>query len=372
MFKLKEGKIKPQGLFILMTLLLVTKLFLGVPQAMAAEGDTAAWLLILLSALAAIPGIYALITILTRFPGKNLIEISELLLGRAMAIIIGLTLSGFFILIASLVVREFAETMLTTVLPTTPVSVITFIFIVAMILGAYNGLEVITRSSTLLFPFIIGGILSILVLSLNFFNFNNLFPVLGSGLGKITSQAPGRSSMFMEIVFAGVISSNIIDTAKVPGAIWKAFLASVALFTVVEIFYIADLRVPDAERLYVPLFQLARLIYMGRFVQRIESVYIFIWFFIGALKLTIALYSAAVAFAWTFKIPIFQPLLFPLGLLVFATSFIPSGIVDAVKLDMEILREYGGIISWGIPLGLLLISLIRRKGGKKPEKQQKS
>jgi len=181
MFKVKEGNINSRGLFIILTIILITKLFLGTPRAMALEGNSAAWLLILAASLVAVPGVFVLVKLLKRFPGQNIVEISETVWGRAGAIAVSLLVASFFMLMAAVIVREFAETMLTTVLPRTPISVISFLFIVAMLIGAYNGIEVITRTSTLLFPFILAGMFSILILTINFLDLNSLFPILGSG-----------------------------------------------------------------------------------------------------------------------------------------------------------------------------------------------
>lgn len=369
MFKVKEGNIGSRGLFIILLILLITKVFLGTPRAMAVEGDSAAALLILAATAAAVPGVFVLAKLLKRFPGKNLVEIAEAVWGRLGSIVVSLIIASFFLVIAAVIIRVFAETMLTTVLPRTPVSVISFLFIVAMLVGAYNGLEVITRTSTLLFPFILAGIFSILLLTINFLDLNSLFPVLGSGPKAIAIHALGRSSLYMELIFAGLVASNLDDPDNVSPTIWKSFLTAMVILIVVELVYISVLRVGAAQKLYIPLFQLARLIYLGRFIQRIESIYIFIWFFIGGLKLTLAIYAAAISLSWGFKIPIFQPLLFPLGLLTFAASFIPPSMAAAVSSD-NILRNYGAIVSWGLPFVLLATAIIRKKGGGKTEQQK--
>lgn len=370
MFKVKEDNIGSRGLFIILSILLLTKLFLGTPRAMAVEGNSAACLLILAATLVAAPGVFVLVKLLKRFPGQNLVQIAEIVWGRAGAIAGSLLVSTFFLLLAVVIVREFAETVLTTVLPRTPISVIAFLYIAAMLMGAYNGLEVITRTSTLLFPFILAGIFSILLLTVNFLDLNSLFPILGSGPKIIALHSLGRSSLYMELLFAGLVASSLDDPGKLSSTIWKAFFASLIIFLVVELFYISVLRIEAAQRLYIPLFQLARLIYLGRFIQRIESMYIFIWFFIGGLKLTLAIYGAAISLSWGFKIPIFQPLLFPLSLLTFALSFIPPSMAAAIYVDSSIFRNYGAIVSWGLPLLLLSTAIIRKKGGDKTEKQK--
>lgn len=370
MYRMKEGRISAHGVFSVLSILLITHLFLGIPRVMTREGGSAGWLLIIMSAAVASIGVLILVTLLKRFPGKNFIEIAEIVWGAPGRILAALIFSFLFLYIATVVVREFAETMLTTVLPRTPISVVVFIFLTTMVFGAYNGLEVITRSSVLLFPFIMIGLLSILFLTVSFIDFNNLFPILGTGPKYLALNAFGRSSIFVEIIFIGLISSNVNNPEQIPRQIWASFIVSIALYVVVQLFYVSVLTVVSAEKLYIPLFQLARIIYMGRFVQRIEALYIFVWFFTGTLKLTLTLYAGATSLSRGFKIPFYQPLLFPLAMLVFSLNFMPRSLLTAVYWDVNILREYGMVLGFGLPALLLLTSYIRGKGGKKSENKK--
>lgn len=369
MYELKEGKINSYGLFNICVISIITKIFLGVPRTLIQEGGSAAWLLTLLAAVFASTGIFFLVKLLRKFPGKNIIEIAQILWGAPGRIIVALLLALFFLLVSTIVVREFSETMLITVLPRTPISVIIFFFIAAMVMGSYNGLEVITRASTILFPFIIGGILSILLLASNFYDFNNLFPVFGTGVGKLLWHSPGRSSLFTDLIFVGLIASSVSDTEKIGSKVWMGFAFSALLFVVVEILYISAITTEAGSKLYIPLFQLARIIYMGRFVQRIEALYIFIWFFTGALQLSIALYSMATALCRGFRIPIYQPLLFPLGLIVFSASFIPQDLLQATQLDLAILQDASAVPIWGLT-GMLFLTSLFKKGGGRSEKKK--
>lgn len=367
MYRMKEGRISAHGLFSVLSIMLITQLFLGIPRVLTKEAGSAGWLLIIMSAAIASIGVFIVVKLIKKFPGKNFIEIAEIVWGAPGRILVAVLMSFLFLFISIVLVREFAETILTTVLPHTPISIVALIFLAAMVFGAYNGLEVITRSSVLLFPFILVGLLSILLLTANFVDLTNLFPILGAGPDKLVFHALGKISLFTEIVFIGLISSNVNEPEKIPRQIWVSFLVSVALYVVVQLFYVSVFSMNAGEKLYVPLFQLARIIYMGRFVQRIEALYIFVWFFTGALKLTLSFYGGATALSRGFKIPFYQPLLFPLALLVFSLSFMPQSIVTAVHLDVNLLRNYGFIPAFVLPALLLLTSIIRGKGGKKGE-----
>lgn len=363
MFNLKEGKINSNEIFSMVVILLITKLFLGIPRVMVEEGGSAGWLLMLMSATIASVGVFFFVKLLKRFPGKNIIDIAELVLGIPGRVVVAFLFVLFFIYISTITMREFAESILTTVLPRTPISIIIFAFILTMLYGAYRGIEVIARSTRLLFPFIVGGLISILLLTANFIDWNNLFPLLGTGVKKIALLAPGRSSFFIDMIFVGLIVSSINDYDKITGEIWKGFIFSVFLYILVQVIYVSVFTFASGSILYVPMLQLARTIYMGRFIQRIEAIYIFIWYFTAAIQLTMGLYGAAIAFCQGFKIPIYQPVLFPLSLLIFSLSFIPGNILSSVYYDISILREYGAVFAWGLPAFLLFISILRKKGG---------
>lgn len=370
MYKLKEGKIGSKGIFCIVVVLLITKLYLGLPRIMVKEGASAAWLLIVMSAAIASIGVLIFVKLIQRFPGNTIIDISEQVWGTPGRLIVSVILSLFLVSSSAIIVREFSETMLTTVLPMTPISIVTLFFIIAIITGAYKGIEVIARSTILLFPFIIIGILSIIFLTINFVNFNNLFPVFGTGLLKLSLLAPGKSSMFIEIVIVGLLISSVSDPEKIPGQVWKGFFFSVLIFVIVEIMYVSLFGYLTGEELYVPLFQMARMIYMGRFIQRIEALYVFVWFFTGALQLTLNLYGAAIAFCRGFKIPIYQPVLFPLSLIIFTLSFVPNSIMTAAFLDNYFLRQYGAILGWGLPAALLFTAIVRKKGGRHSDQKK--
>lgn len=364
MYKLKEGKISSNEIFSIVVVLLITKLYLGFPRTIVKEGASAAWLLIVFATLFATIGIVIFVKLLRRFPDLTIIEISEQVWGKLGRMVVSLILTFFLVFSSAVLIREFSETMVTTVLPMTPISIITLFFIITMITGAYKGIEVIARSTKLVFPFIIAGILSIVFLTMNFVNHNNLFPVFGTGLFKISLYAPGKSSMFIDVITVGLLITNVSDSEKVPGQIWKGFIFSALLFILVQIMYVSIFGFLTGKELYVPLFQMARIIYMGRFIQRIEALYIFVWFFTGALQLTLSLYGAAISFCRGFKISIYQPVLFSLSLIIFTLSFVPTSILSAAFLDNFILRQYGAILGWGLPAALLFTAILRKKGGK--------
>lgn len=80
------------------------------------------------------------------------------------------------------------------------------------------------------------------------------------------------------------------------------------------------------------------------------------------MYVTVGLYFIAYLFQKTFRLKYHKPLIFPFGVLIFTLSLLPDNLLDTVLLETEIIREYGWILAFVMPILLLLISgLVKHK-----------
>lgn len=118
---------------------------------------------------------------------------------------------------------------------------------------------------------------------------------------------------------------------------------------------------PSAIRLNVPMFEVSRLIIFGRWIQRLESLFLIAWLISAVIKLAIGLYCAAATMSQVLKLDKVKPLIFPLSLLVYAFALLPTSEMKAVAWDGKYLRTYGSIISIGLPMLTWLVGMIKTK-----------
>jgi len=119
---------------------------------------------------------------------------------------------------------------------------------------------------------------------------------------------------------------------------------------------------PDAAQQPFPMFTLARLVYLGRFLQRTESLIVMFWFFAAAVRIAMLFHAAAVGIADSLGLPAYRPLIFPLAVLVFSLSLLPEDFLVVLRLERDWIRTTGNLVLL-IPLLLLMIAVVRRKGG---------
>jgi hypothetical protein len=147
------------------------------------------------------------------------------------------------------------------------------------------------------------------------------------------------------------------------GAITGISLSALVMCSLV-IFSIGIFTVIGASRLTFPTYAIATLVTFGEFFQRIESLFVFVWFFSASISLTVLFHMTCLSTAQVLELPEYKPLIWPISVIVFVFSFLPSNIVQVFHLDFTSLgRVYGGGILL-LPVGLYIWSIIFKKGRK--------
>ncbi len=350
-----KASIGAKELVSLLTVFVGVNVFLSYPQTISKAGMEASWMLPLISG--AITLILFLIVerVLFRyFPGLDIVEVAKEVLGSYFATMVSVVLGIYFIAITALTMRQFMENVTSTVLPTTPITVVGVLFILATGYVAYQGLEGIARVSYFALPVLIAGVLAVCLLNWNWLIASRVFPFWGTGIEQVVWGALRYSSIFANVLLLCVIYPHAHD----PKSLRKVGIQSIVLSALIiaGFTFVYNLVFPPSVtgKIAFPLYQLARMIYMGRFIQNLESGFVFLWVTAAVIKMAITLWSAAYLFSSGFGWPTFRPAIPALGLLAFALSMLPSNIVQAHQWDELYVLTWGWIVVFGLPLLIVL------------------
>ncbi|MDF2876637.1 MAG: hypothetical protein K0R22_3320, partial [Sporomusa sp.] len=113
----------------------------------------------------------------------------------------------------------------------------------------------------------------------------------------------------------------------------------------------------------IPFFEMARLVYLNRYVQRVESLFILLWVIAGIMSIAIDIYIAGYLITRIFNLTTVRPLIPSLALLVTGIAMIPPDIASVIRLDTIITLTLHNAGLYGIPLLLFTVTLF--KGRKK-------
>jgi spore germination protein KB len=155
----------------------------------------------------------------------------------------------------------------------------------------------------------------------------------------------------------GFREGKLLRRAALLGVLLFGLLTSLTVAVLVMIF-----GAPDEAQQPFPMFNLSQLVYLGRFLQRTEALIVMFWFFNVVVRLAALFHTTVVTVTGMLNLPYYRPLIFPMGVLVVAMSLLPQDTVSVLRIMRDWLTP-SGIVVLLIPLLLLILALIRGKGG---------
>ena len=346
---------------MLLALSNMARIFMTFPRSLVELAGPAAWLTPLPGLLLALLQVFFIWLLLKPHPGKTIVEITGDVLGQVAGTLVNIIYIVFFLSVGITFTRIFSEAMIIAALPRTPVSVISIGFIITAMLGAYVGVEALARSARVTYPFVLGGIVLLLTSLYPFFNINNIFPLLGIGPYQVFVQGGLFTGVISEALIAAVIINSFASGKLYAPAVARGVLMGFAYLIILELAFVLVLHWRTASESTLPFYRLSSLIYLGRFFQRIEAIFIIIWGYIVMIKISITLYAASIALAGTLKLSDYRPFIWPLGLIIFIASLLPPDMPSVVILESEYLRTYAWIPTFILPMVVLAVDRLRRR-----------
>ncbi len=350
-----------EALTLLVTLM-SGQVFLSMPRNMALLGDTAGWLIVLLSGIFSLIGYYFLASLLKEYPGLDILQISQSLCGKYLGTLFSIIFFLFFLSISSLMLRQFAESFIISILPNTPISIVCFFFLFLLVYGAIQGIETLTRVAWFFGPYLLLAFIVTIGFSMPYADLQLLLPILGKGPLTLLKHSVFHISLFSNVILLGVIAPKIREQDKVSRIGLYSLILAIVINTLVTATVLITFNYTSTSKLVFPIFQLTRLITLGEFIQRTEAIFVFLWFFTAAILMGGMFYGTVISFSHSFGITNYRPLVFAMAILIFTISLFPSSMTETVDLDAFIVSKYYPLVTFGIPLLLWIVSRLKKKG----------
>jgi spore germination protein KB len=283
------------------------------------------WLAVLAGLIIMIPFVYIYTLLAKRFPGMNFAQIHRLIYGNYLGSFLCLLYLGFFLLILSFNIRDLGNFYNTFMMRDTPLEIFLIIFAFTCAYAAWNGIEVLARTSQVI-VFIVTFILIIATLILlPKMDFSNLLPLLDlsfkdflHGTQIITEIPFGEVVVFLTLTFS---LNNTQHLAKnwLFGLSFGAFL--LFMITVLNAAVLGN-----TEEVFIsPFFHMVRLINIG-LLSRMDVLFAMGYTFGLFIKCSILLYSLMLLLSQFLQLRTYSPIIFPLCciLIILSATIYPS------------------------------------------------
>ena len=317
----------------------------------------AAWISAIYCTLIA-AGLFWLISI-TYNSNKSVIQIAENIGGRWLQIAVGLVV--FVVLAANFfpLISIFSEIIRLALLQQTLFEIIALLLIIAIILGAYCGIEAIGRVHGLFIP-IIGTVFVIFILLLiPSFHFDNILPIMGNGIYNLFVGNISFLSLFADLLMLNILIPYTKNIGEFKKAGIKGVFIGGACAIVIFAAYGLSYAYPASEKFLIPIYQLEKLIRLSNFFSRLEAIFQFVWSI--SILLYGSLYAAVLAEVWrsSFGLKKSKPLILPIATILIGAALRPGSFSGIITWE-EIINKWIYIPAFLIPIIIGIIGRIKR------------
>jgi len=341
--------------------LICTKIFLNYPRLAVEAGGTAAWMFTAYISALALVGFTVIQALYKPFEGKDLLDIAELAAGSAGRIAVGLVIALGAGWGATAYMRVFSENMKLISLTTSPLSYVELFFVACLVGGAYFGLEALSRIHAFSVPIIATGFMLIMIGVVNYIDFGHLLPILGNGPREIFINGAPKVSVFFEILFLFLLAPSLRKHENLKAAGYWSLGLSILFLLISVLVFSSVFPYPSSLEGTVPIFHIARLIKLGRFFQRVESIFLLIWAAAALLYISVCFYFILWAFQKAFRLDYYKPLILPFAIIVMSISFIPTDFTEVMIYEVQVFRQWSWIAAFLLPALLLVLARLRKK-----------
>lgn len=332
-----------------------------VPNALAADANNDAWIPAIIGTSAGLILVWLYLALARLVPGKTISEICFSVLGKWPGAIGSFLLFLYSFVLTNLVLRNLGDFLTATMFPETPMYALHLVYLLVVLIGVRYGMSNIARTMDLFYPVVCILFVLFAILLLPEIDFNRLQPVFGNGVLPIANAAYSYISFpCLEYVLFLMILPKVEDLKEGGKAFYKgALLGGTILISTTALCLLVMGAEMTSSNVHAS-FELAKMIKVGEFVQRVEVIIAVIWLLTIFCKLILCFYMTVQSFAQSFRLGDYRPLVFPMGLLVFAVSvIIAPDLGYFMSFDRYSWIIYAFAFGFVMPLLLLFAALIR-------------
>lgn len=355
-----KSKIGTLEAIMLILTIVVTHTILSMPRNILVSTKSASIINLIFVSILAIFISYFIVKLMKKFPGSDLIDISEYLGGKVFKNIIGIIFILYFIISASILLRNFAESLKIIYYPMSNIIFIISLFIIAMCAANRLDFNASLKTNLLIVPLVLISMLFLFFSNMNKFVPERIFPIFGDGLFNTFVLGLTNLSAFGGIAYIYFLPPLL----KEPEKIKKVALLSTGISAIYLILCVATLLFMFSFFIntneITPLYNATRYIEFGKFFQRLESLFLLVWILAFACYLSIVSKFATSILKKLLNLETKKPLIDLFGILMLGIALIPKNYAISDKFETEIYPYMVLAIPFALAICVLIIANFKK------------
>ena len=354
----------------LITIVMINKIILNTPKDIIAKTGPSSWLNVIYISIISIITVCLIAYLFKKFPGHDILDVSEYLGGKALKVVIGISYIILLILLTTSIIKNLSETLRIIYFKTSPILFISLFFIVSNIICNRFSIKVIAKANLIIAPGIFLSIIVILFSSIKNFMPQRIFPILGYGINETFFSGLSNIFSFSGMLYLLFLPPLLDKPNKLKRmSIVAIIISSVYLFLSVTCLLLSlsfTLHSDESFSLYV----LTRNLEYGRFIQRVDAIFILIWIIAIISYINIPVSLCIYIFKKLTNINDTNSVNYIINLLILAISIIPIEYAIFANVFGKTVQYSFLILFFAISLPILIIANLKKNFAKKTRKEQ--
>ena len=339
---------------------LIVKVLLGLPQLLCKEVGNAAWIVALISGVIFLLLVYIIMRLYRRFPGQNILEITEAMGGKRLKTVVAVLIILPLLFKGAITLRLAADT-INLITPYKLPTLLTAILVGAtMVITAYRGIEGTVRMHALFVPVIITALFIVLIASAKTMDITNIFPFWGLGRGKVLTRSVTAVTMYTDLLYIFLLFPYVKSEKIYSRAVCIGTISAIFLQLIIVLGYALTTIYPQSSELFMPVYQVSRIIKIANNSQSIEAVFYPVWIISSLLYLSLSLTFAVEISGGLIKSRYEKLFILPFALIMFIVGYLPPSVTAAMRLSSS-LTPYLAVLTMLIPFSILLYAALRKR-----------
>jgi len=348
-----------QGI-ILITLFIIGSTFLMGSGSYAKQD---AWLAVIIAISWAIILLLMFSRILSLYPGKDLFDILQIVMGKFVGKIISILMIWFAFHLGTLVLRNLLAFTETLVFPDTPVVVPMLFFIILIIWSLKAGIEVFGRCSEFFIWIVVIIFFFLLILLIPTMDTNNLKPMLSNGVKPILRGALSNFSLpFGQTVIFTMVFSNIAKTKNYKKVFMIGLLMGGLIIFLTILTNVLVLGSETISGTYFVSTLVVSLVHLGELFERLDVTVLIVFLVCVFVKIGMCMFAVCNGISKVFGFDDYKFIATPVALLMLSFSFfIHKSTMEMASWAADVWPYYSFVFQVIIPLFIFILVELRAK-----------
>ncbi len=356
----RQGHISGRQLAFLLVYVMGTKVLYMFPTSMATKSGNSAWISLLVAAGTALFGAWGWVLWMKKTGPEGFVASLRRTCGRFLGDAIAVATLVIHLLITGWSMRLFVGGAVIGVVPDFPTEALIWLEVVGGLYPAWLGIEAVGRAAGAFFWPSLVSVVSVMFTLRNKFHIQNLAPIWGFGVTNTLWQGLLTSGAFGGIMTVAIVKSYIRKETAIGKKVAHGLLIAAAILIVGSVAVTGIFPYPMATRKVDPLGIMARSVYLGRFISRVESLFIFSWYFSTSIQASFLFVVCLTLVSHLCNTGTYRPFVPAIAILAAAIAGLPPNTLRAGQLiDRFVYTGYGNSM---VALGWILYAIAAARG----------